>query len=166
MPHAYDMGRTVRIDRKNLDAPKPGESDKDLFITVFTDGSFCPDTKAYGIGVWIRDGQKPIFTFGDGGIGANDSGHVEAMGLEAAKRYILENCDVENRVVVIQCDNIGALNRLNIQPFKKRGAKFVKKKHVKGHTSHKTNRSKVNAVVDEIAGRHMREYRDKVRANK
>ena len=35
------------VDRHNLDSAKPADSDKDLFITVFTDGSWCPDTKAY-----------------------------------------------------------------------------------------------------------------------
>lgn len=163
MSYAYDANRTVRIDRSNLDAPKPGDSDKDLFITVFTDGSFCHDTKAYGYAVWICDGQKPIHMFGDGGVGANDSGQVETFGLNAAKKYILENCDVADRVIVIQCDNIGSLNQMDIKPFKKRGAKFIKKKHVKGHTSHKTNRSKVNSLVDEMAGKHMREHRAKAR---
>lgn len=40
----------VTIDRQNRDAPKPQEGGE-LFITVFTDASHCPDTNAYGIGV-------------------------------------------------------------------------------------------------------------------
>ena len=60
------------VDRRNLDSAKPADSDKDLFITVFTDGSWCPDTKAYGYAVWIRDGQKPIHMFGAGGFGGHD----------------------------------------------------------------------------------------------
>lgn len=153
------------VDRRNIDSAKPADSDKDLFITVFTDGSWCPDTKAYGYAVWIRDGQKPIHMFGAGGLGGRDSYHVESMGLEAAVKYILENCSVAERVLVIQCDNIGALNALNIRQFKDLGAKFVKRKHVKAHTSHKTNRSKVNELVDNLAGQYMREYRAKARAN-
>ena len=143
------------VDRCNLDSAKPTDSDKDLFITVFTDGSWCPDTKAYGYAVWIRDGQKPIHMFGEGGLNAQDSYHVELMGLNAARRYIMDNCEIENRVIVIQCDNIGALNKLDIKGFKNKGAKFVKKKHVKGHTSHKTNRSKVNRLVDSLACQYM-----------
>lgn len=154
------------VDRRNLDSAKPADSDKDLFITVFTDGSHCPDTKAYGYAVWIRDGQKPIHMFGTGGFGGRDSYHVESMGLEAAKKYILENCSINGRVIVIQCDNIGALNALNIKQFKALGVKFVKRKHVKGHTGHKTNRSKVNNLVDSLAGQFMREYRAKVRASR
>lgn len=154
------------VDRRNIDAAKPADSDKDLFITVFTDGSHCPDTKAYGYAVWIRDGQKPIHTFGAGGFNGRDSFHVESMGLEAAKKYILENCSISGRVVVIQCDNIGALNALNIKQFKALGVKFVKRKHVKGHTGHNTNRSKVNNMVDNLAGQFMREYRAKVRASR
>lgn len=161
MAYMRDAARTVKIDRANIDAQAPGESDKDLFITIFTDGSYCQKTKAYGIGVWIRDGSKPAITFGEGGIGANDSGHVESIALNKAKQYALDNCDVEGRVIVIQCDNIGSLNSLDIRPFKKKGAKFVKKKHVKGHTNHKTKRSKVNYIVDEIAGVWMRKYRAK-----
>lgn len=153
------------VDRRNLDSAKPADSDKDLFITVFTDGSWCPDTKAYGYAVWIRDGQKPIHMFGEGGLNAQDSYHVELMGLNAARRYIMDNCEIENRVIVIQCDNISALNKLDIKGFKNKGAKFVKKKHVKGHTSHKTNRSKVNRLVDSLAGQYMWEYRWKVRSN-
>lgn len=153
------------VDRSNLDSAKPADSDKDLFITVFTDGSWCHDTKAYGYAVWIRDGQKPINMFGAGGFGGRDSYHVESMGLAAAVKYILENCTVEERVLVIQCDNIGALNALDVKQFKKLGAKFIKRKHVKAHTSHKTNRSKVNELVDSLAGQYMREYRAKVRAN-
>ena len=153
------------VDRRNLDSAKPADSDKDLFITVFTDGSWCPDTKAYGYAVWIRDGQKPIHMFGEGGLNAQDSYHVELMGLNAARRYIMDNCEIENRVIVIQCDNIGALNKLDIKGFKNKGAKFVKKKHVKGHTSHKTNRSKVNRLVDSLACQYMWEYRWKVRSN-
>lgn len=154
----------ANVDRLNRDSAKPADSDKDLFITVFTDGSWCPDTKAYGYAVWIRDGQKPIHMFGEGGPSAQDSYHVELMGLNAARRYIMDNCEVTNRVIVIQCDNIGALNKLDIKGFKNKGAKFVKKKHVKGHTSHKTNRSKVNSMVDNLAGQYMREYRTKARA--
>lgn len=154
------------VDRLNRDSAKPADSDKDLFITVFTDGSWCPDTKAYGYAVWIRDGQKPIHMFGAGGLGGNDSYHVESMGLKAAQKYIMESCSLEGRVIVIQCDNIGALNNLDIKPFKKAGAKFVKRKHVKAHTSHKTNRSKVNELVDNLAGQFMREYRLKVRSKK
>lgn len=153
------------VDRRNLDSAKPADSDNDLFITVFTDGSWCPDTKAYGYAVWIRDGQKPIHMFGAGGFGGRDSYHVESMGLAAAVKYILENCSVAERVLVIQCDNIGALNSLDVKQFKKLGAKFIKRKHVKAHTSHKTNRSKVNELVDNLAGQYMREYRAKVRGN-
>ena len=155
----------ANVDRLNMDSAKPAESDKDLFITVFTDGSWCPDTRAYGYAVWIRDGQGPIYMFGAGGFGGRDSYHVETLGLNAAVTCILENCNVKERVLVIQCDNIGALNALDIKQFKKLGAKFVKRKHVKAHTSHKTNRSKVNELVDNLAGQYMREYRAKVRAN-
>lgn len=154
------------VDRRNVDAAKPADSDKDLFITVFTDGSWCPETKAYGYAVWIRDGQKPVHMFGAGGFGGTDSHHVESMGLQAAQKYIMENCSLEGRVLVIQCDNIGALNKVSVKTFKKAGAKFVKLKHVKAHTSHKTNRSKVNELVDNLAGQFMREYRLKARSKK
>ena len=46
------------VDRRNLDSAKPADSDKDLFITVFTDGSWCPDTKAYGYAVGIVTGKQ------------------------------------------------------------------------------------------------------------
>ncbi len=107
--------RAATVDRRNIDAAKPADSDKDLFITVFTDGSHCPDTKAYGYAVWIRDGQKPIHMFGAGGFDGRDSYHVEQMGLNAARRYMMDNCDLEGRGVVIQCDNVGALNSMDVK---------------------------------------------------
>lgn len=157
------MEHIARVDRSNIDAKKPEDSDKDLFITVFTDASWCPSTKAYGYAVWIRDGQKPIHMFGDGGVGMESSFFAETAGLEAARKHILEHCDVTDRILVIQCDNIGALNNLNLMELKERGIRFIKRKHVKGHTAHKTNRSKVNELVDKLAGNHMRAHRATLR---
>lgn len=154
------------VDSSNRDSKKPDDSDKDLFITVFTDGSWCPNTKAYGYAVWIRDGQKPIEMFGNGGVGGKDSFHVESLGLEAARKYLIEHCKLEGRVVVIQCDNIGALNQLDVKSLKTRGVKFIKRKHVKGHSNNKTNRSKVNELVDKMAGDFMREQREIIRSGK
>ena len=37
----------VKVDRKNADAKAPAEKDNGLFVTIFTDGSYCPNTTAF-----------------------------------------------------------------------------------------------------------------------
>lgn len=157
---------TVKVDRNNVDAEKPADKDKDLFITVFTDGSHCPHTKAWGIGIWYRDGSNPPRQFTTGGVGMRDSNQVELYGLNTALKLILDECDLADRVIVFQCDNINAINAFDYKALKKKGAKFVKMKHVKAHTSHRTRRTTVNKIVDRLAKKEMEVHRNTVTGNK
>jgi len=151
------MNQRIKTDKENIDSEAPNEGSKNLFITAFSDGSFCQETKAWGVGVWIRDGDKPINTFGLGGIGYTKPSLVEDRGVAELIKYIAENCDIKDRVIVIQCDCDGALLRANTSVL--RGAKFIKLKHVKGHTTNRTKRTTVNGIVDRIAGEHMNKHR-------
>ncbi|QVJ07729.1 RNase H [Vibrio phage vB_ValP_VA-RY-3] len=150
----------IKVDRKNVDAEAPKEEDRGIFITVFTDGSHCPKTKAWGVGVWIK-GDASAHTDSKGGVGLKDSNEVELEGLNMAAEYILNNMDVTDKVLIFQCDNTNALSNFNHKQFYKHGAKFVKLKHVKGHSGARTKRSWVNNLVDKMAGDAMRKYRGK-----
>lgn len=150
----------IKIDRANKDAEAPSEQDKGIFITVFTDGSHCPKSKAWGVGIWIK-GDAEAHTDSAGGVGLKDSNEVELYGLDMAAEYVLNNMDVTDKVLIFQCDNTNALDRFDHKQFYKHGAKFVKLKHVKGHSNTGTKRSYVNALVDRLAGKEMNKHRPK-----
>ena len=156
----------MKVDKKNPDAEKPREEDKDLFVTCFTDASFCPESGAWGIAFWLKHGMtdKPIVKSKGGKVNpkSTNSTKIEAQALEYAKDYICEECMIHDKVIVIQSDCLSALEQFSENPFKKKGARFVKKKHVKAHTSNKTRRTSVNRIVDREAKKQMRKYRDEM----
>lgn len=157
MKSDYDAN-FVKIDRENLDSEiSIPENEKNIFITGFSDGSHCPDTLAWGVGIWVRDGSNAVKKISFGGIGLRNSNEVERRGLQELTKYICQNCDIKNRVLIIQCDNINELRKIKMSSFS--GVKHLKLKHVKGHTNHKTKRSQVNKIVDEMALREMKKYR-------
>ena len=153
----------VKIDRKNTDAKAPAERDKGIFITIFTDGSYCPNTTAWGVGIWIRYSDNDPVELSLGGLGDHDNIYqVELYGLYHAFEYIMENYDLVGKVVVFQCDNVGAVTtafNAYVNKLKTAGVKFVKAKHVKAHTNNATNRTQVNRIVDKLAGIEMRKHR-------
>lgn len=154
----------IAVDRKNKDAAKPKEG-SDMFITIFVDGSHCPETNAWGIGAWIKSSEYPNSeTFARGGIGLTNSTDVEYEGIKLALEWLLENQPTEGRILVLQCDNIGALNKVDAFKTKmKYKLRHLKLKHVKGHNGNGTNRSRVNGIVDELAYQRMCKYRAKAR---
>jgi len=151
----------IQIDRKNLDSQAPEDKDKDLFVTCFTDASYCPDTGAWGTCFWIKAGmteQAKIIT--EGGVSNNsNSTLIELKALNSAKNFICGEYDINGKVIVIQSDCQSALENFCIKDFKSGGAKFVKKKHVKAHTSNKTKRTSVNKLVDRKARAEMKRHR-------
>lgn len=152
----------IKIDRYNEDAKTPKESDKGLFVTVFSDGSYCPRTSAWGVGIWYRHGEEPPVELKYGGLHMPNPMEVERHGIEVALKHIIEHCDLTGKVIVVQCDNIHALQNTVCEmtpALKRAGAKFVKAKHVKAHTSHDTRRTRVNAIVDTLAREGMEYYR-------
>ena len=127
------MAKKKKKPRINKDAPKPESSD--LFVTCFADASFCDQTGAWGICYWIKafGADEPIIK-SMGGINKNyNSTTAELKALNEARDYICSEIPINDKVIVIQCDNESALERLDIQKFTKNGARFVKKKHVYGH---------------------------------
>ena len=153
----------IKIDRYNEDAKPPKESDKGLFVTVFTDGSYCPRTSAWGVGIWYRYSEELPVELKYGGLHMPNPMEVERHGIEVALKHIMEHHDLTGKVIVVQCDNIHALQNVvrEMTPqLKRAGAKFVKAKHVKAHTSHNTSRTKVNAIVDALARKEIEFYRN------
>ena len=151
---------TIKADKLNHDANEPSANDRDLFVTVFTDASWCPETKAFGCAYWIKDGNtEAAKTHSWGGYTKKGPEHAETNALLGALDYVEKNISVWKRVVVIQSDCLNALRKLDIRPLHKAGAKHVKLKHVKAHTSHNTKRSKVNQLVDRLAKQQMKQYR-------
>lgn len=138
--------------RINKDAPKPENSD--LFVTCFTDASYCNETGAWGICYWIKafGANEPIVN-SMGGINKDyNSTTAELRALNEAKDYICSKIPIEDKVIVIQCDNESALQSLDVTDFKNKGARFVKKKHVYGHSvqkGHFCKDCKVNCVTNQ-----------------
>lgn len=149
---------SIKTDKLNEDARKPAVGAEGLFITAFSDGSYCPETRAWGVGIWVRDGEKPPITLSLGGIGYRKSSQAEERGLLEVVNFIKQHCDYKNRVVVIQCDSSGALQKMDTSALREAG--LVKRKHVKGHTKHRNSRSSVNRKVDKLAGEQMNRYRE------
>lgn len=145
---------------------KPTAFEPGKYITIFADASFCPDTKAWGYGFWVKWGAPAQTHVGHGG-GAHCPGSLEAevRALEAALEWITSECipgDTKGKFIVVQSDCTGALARIQ-QKFGEfkyvTGAARVYTKHVKGHQGYKCARSSVNTLCDRKAGEHMRFYR-------
>lgn len=151
----------VRIDKLNLDSKKPQECSSN-FITAFVDGSHCPKTEAWGVGVWIKHNSNKGDIISEGGKGFKSALQTESFGLELLKKRLLENYDLEGKVIIIQCDCIPALNKFKYQDLMTIGkANYVKLKHVKAHSNNKTKRSYINELVDKVAYREMKKWRSK-----
>lgn len=153
------MAKQIKADKLNKDSKFKGNGD--LFITVFTDASYCPSTKAYGCATWVRDGTKPAFKTVWGGVGLKGSFDAELEALNRAVSAVFSNCEVLGRVVVIQSDCIAALDRVGLRKLRKY-AKHVKLKHVKAHTGGQTKRSYVNDWCDKAAYEEMVKHRTEV----
>ncbi len=145
-------------DKLNTDSPVPTGSQK--YITVFTDGSFCHITKAWGIGVWYRyDDNKPRKISMGGKGDFNNSNEVEAFGIHVALQEI-RVLPVMEYTMVLQCDCIDALTKFSADIIQNDlGLKQVKFKHVKAHADNITKRTNINSLVDSLARRTMRKYR-------
>lgn len=155
----------VKIDRANRDSAKPTDGN-DKFITVFVDGSHCPETHAWGIGAWIKSSEYPKGeTFTRGGVGLKNSTEVEYEGIKLVLDWLYKNADTEGKILVLQCDNISALNRVDEFKTKmKLRLQYFKLKHVKGHSGRGTNRSYINNLVDGLAYKRMCSWRKKTKS--
>lgn len=138
-----------------------------MFITIFTDASFCPNTKATGWAVWIKYGANGTTVQHKGGYIAHNHEHALQGELFALKASI-EMCklleehnrmDLKNKIIVLQSDCKEALKRLDTTLLYDKGAHYVKKKWVKAHTGSDDKRSSVNNWCDKTAYAEMKKRR-------
>lgn len=137
-----------------------------MFITVFADASFCPDTKAWGYGWWIKFGDPVQTREGHGGgLGMESSLLAEVGALRAALEWVkteLLPADLKDKRLVIQSDCTGALAAIQTELKHLRrdhGLASAYSKHVKGHQGHSTPRNSINTKCDRHARRVMKQYR-------
>lgn len=141
--------RNISVDHYNKPATIPDVKDVGLFITAFSDASFNCNNNSFGVGIWIK---SDWFTFKHGFSGfTKGSSTAEKLGLEFIVDWLSKREDIEDKVIIIQCDNVGVLNKLNINPLIAKKVKHVKLKHVKGHSVHSTTRTAVNEWCDRRA---------------
>lgn len=145
-------------------------------ITIFTDASFCPRTKAGGWAAWIKY-EKGTLRKGAPILGlAASPTHCELIAIRNSLHYVEQAFRItSDHLLVIQTDSLSAINMLE-EKIKIFGAKerelvdsILKWKrdhfcnwslrHVKGHMGTSTRRSAVNTWCDQEAGRHMKERR-------
>lgn len=138
-----------------------------MFITIFTDASFCPDTKATGWAVWIKYGDNGTVVQHKGGYIAHNHEHAlqgELFALQASIEMcrLLEERNrivLKNKIVILQSDCQEALKRVDTTFLYQNGVQHVKKKWVKAHTGGKDKRSSVNNWCDVTAYAEMKERR-------
>lgn len=150
--------------RRPPPTPEEAKALGELYVSIFTDGSHCPNTLAWGTGHWIKFGY-PATTLrgGDGGRGDyRDSNGVEIRGIQNAIEHCAAATSVRDKIVVISCDNLHACNTMTPvvkEFFKNLGARDAYIKHVKGHRGKDQPKYSVNGTCDAIAGWFMRRWR-------
>jgi len=139
-------------------------SDQPKFVTMICDASHCPHTRATGWAVWIKHGSPAQTERLSGSAKSKNSTKAEHLALEKGTRYLIENVDLQDAIVIVQSDCKGALEKVDVGLLKERGAQHVKLKWVRGHQGVKDPRSAVNTWCDIEAKRQMRPLRDAILA--
>lgn len=150
---------------KVLTTHKSGIFKKDFnpddYVTVFADASFDHRSGAAGFAGWVKYGAKGDVIKVHGGFKATSSEEAELYGLDSTlNKLILDNVPVDGKRIIIQCDCLGALSKLDVTCLLELGAAHIKLKHVKGHNGSGDPRSAVNTWCDKIAYKRMVEIRD------
>ncbi|MBZ9574572.1 hypothetical protein [Modicisalibacter sp. MOD 31.J] len=139
------------------------QSDKPRFVTMITDASHCPHTRATGWAVWIKHGAPAETIRESGGLtGPKDSHQAERHALDRGVEILKERVSLDDVILVVQSDCQGALNKVGVAQLKALGARYVKLKWVKGHQGVKDPRSAVNTWCDKEAKAQMRRLRDQM----
>ena len=132
-----------------------------MFVTIFADASFCPNTKAAGFGGWAKYGQQGT-VFKAGGrlyqCQTPTDAEYEAI-LEMLRRMIKRNIPVEKTILVIQSDCKPAIQRCKTRRPREifdLPVRAIKFKWVKAHQGGVNARSYVNEFCDETAKYYMR----------
>lgn len=149
-------------DHTTMPADRAGK-----YITIFTDASYCPNTRATGWAVWIKFGELGNTYRESGGYQSkrgNQSARAELRALAIAIEVCinLDSISFNEKIVVIRSDCRWALDNLNVDNLKNLGATKVTKRWVKGHNGKGHKTSAVNTWCDEQAKARMREVRSRI----
>lgn len=147
-------------------------------VTIISDASFCPNTKAAGYGGWVVCNRG---NNANGGPlrGAPDSGAAETMAIcnviwEGMKAKLIHPGD--HLIVQTDCATAIKVYKEARWTSEQEGVAFkwlndqlrkynltIEFRHVKGHTSNQDQRSKAQRFCDERARSAMRLERSKIR---
>lgn len=146
-------------------APRPA-FDPTLYITLFADASYCPNTQAYGWCWWLKHGSPPETKVGvGGGTRIRGSSQAETEALRAGLAFVRDTLGpvLQGKRVVVQSDCLGALEaiRPELAGLRAQGAAQAYTKHVRGHRGNVTPRNAVNTLCDRLAYREMAARRAK-----
>lgn len=149
------------------------------YITVFTDGSYCPHTKSGGWAYWIKFGRGEVIRESGHLNGAPNPTVLEMEAVKQALYRIVNNAPeslirnqpeaVIGSVVIVQTDCVPVIHAV-----KKTGAgkaflrthtflRGIDFRHVKGHRGTEDRRAAVNTWCDKAAGEQMREQRQQAK---
>lgn len=148
---------------------------KKIYLTMNTDASFCPYTKAGGWAFWIKSDRFTLKKSGGFKGDTISSTDAEMKAIANALHFIvsLEKIPTVD-CIVINTDSKWSIDRIKTQKKKgttvlinqylqqiklKTNAKEIIFKHVKAHTGIDDARSWVNEWCDEQAKKHMRKLR-------
>ncbi len=144
-----------------------------MLISLFTDASFCPDTKVGGWGAWSRCELGKCEAGGAMKRELHSSNEAEARAVYAGllmlkkeRVYWLDRCTR----ILIQLDNAGVIDAIHqknkenktLQPrrlkfveailkFEQDHSLIIMGKHIKGHSASKSKGSWVNNQTDKLA---------------
>lgn len=148
-------------------------------ITIITDASFCPVTKAAGYGIWIAaaaHGRKafegPLDKPADNNVAeamaiGNALWHGFNSGLLSADCNILIQSDSESAIRAASGEYTGNNKQLHnvanyVRKLQQEYRLTLRYKHVPGHTKGADNRTRAQIKCDEAAGRQMQLQRSQI----
>ena len=146
-------------------------------ITINTDASFCPDTKAGGYAFWIVSDHFVIKKAGFFKDLSRDSNEAEIKCIGNALQTLLRETKLStSKLLIINTDSTNAIRMIkertneNSRVVNLLWKKVIKKvksrvnnfRHVKGHYNKKDSRSYVNNWCDEHAKKYMKLKREMI----
>lgn len=145
--------------------PKSKPYQPGQYVTIFTDASFCPQTKVFGWAVWIKYGHPARNIKRSGGGTCKGPTYAEYIALKNALKTLGQfDIPTMGKIVIFQSDCLAALNK-----FQRRDHKIaclnVVYRHVKAHTGNDDRRSIVNDLCDRQAKLEMRKRRHEALQN-
>lgn len=153
-------------------APRPAiQGDKTVITTVFTDASFCHQTRCAGYAVWVKNNSRVLKRYGNFRGKPENSSDAEFMALINGIYFAMQLAP-ETTYLIVQTDCMGIIPHANRGGLPQRASGRLKRRmrealkgvtldvrHVKAHSRDGSKRSHVNNWCDEFARKAMRQQR-------